>query len=292
MSIDELRVATFEFFASPPAPPVTAKEALEIAPPEPFSQFDLRQMGRVAVSMREFRNIRRRAGDDETGLAGVLDRARELATDENPDLVKWALRLFITHDPVGQRLPIPGLEAVAPQMLLPSQRRVPEVSELEGAGVGDPAAALDWYREDPWANQHHEHWHTVYPWNDASKDRDGELFITCTSRCLPATTRSERRWDSGRSHPCPTTGSRSRAATIPGRCSGTRTTCGTAPVPREHSSARSRALRPAGPGSGSSVSRSLKDHRFHLPDMGSRLAVPKYGPGESAAPRRSLRIPS
>lgn len=177
MSIEELRAATFEFFVSPPPRPVTAEEGLEVAPPEPFSQFDLRQMGRVAVLMREFRDIRRRAEDEETGLADVLDRARELATEENPELVKWALRLFITHDPVGQQLPIPSLEAVAPQMLLPSQRPVPAVSELEGAGVGDPEAALDWYREDPWANQHHEHWHTVYPWSDASKDRDGELFI-------------------------------------------------------------------------------------------------------------------
>ena len=177
MTIDELRAATFEFFASPPPRPVTAEEGLEVAPPEPFSQFDLKQMGRVAVLMREFREIRSRAEDEETGLADVLDRARELAIEENADLVKWALRLFITHDPVAQQLPIPSLEAVAPQMLLPSLRPVPAVTELEGAGVGDPEAALDWYREDPWANQHHEHWHTVYPWSDASKDRDGELFI-------------------------------------------------------------------------------------------------------------------
>jgi hypothetical protein len=178
MTIDELRAAAFAFFASQPARHVPADEAaLEVARSESFSQFDLRQMGRVAVLVSHFRDIRSRAPDEEVGLNDVLNRARGLATEENLDLVKWALRLFITHDPVGKRLPIPSLEAVAPQMLLPSQRPVAEVSELEGAGVGDPEAALDWYREDPWANQHHEHWHTVYPWNDASKDRDGELFL-------------------------------------------------------------------------------------------------------------------
>ncbi|HET9766301.1 MAG TPA: hypothetical protein VFS60_05615, partial [Thermoanaerobaculia bacterium] len=47
-------------------------------------------------------------------------------------------------------------------------------------------AKLDWYREDPLANDHHHHWHFVYPRGFPTEDepspprtqpRQGELFL-------------------------------------------------------------------------------------------------------------------
>jgi hypothetical protein len=43
-------------------------------------------------------------------------------------------------------------------------------------------AALDWYREDPFANDHHHHWHLVYPSKgtppeNRTQPRQGELFF-------------------------------------------------------------------------------------------------------------------
>lgn len=51
--------------------------------------------------------------------------------------------------------------------------------------AGAPTEAdLNWYREDAWANDHHDHWHVVYPSDgvptgggNALKERHGELFF-------------------------------------------------------------------------------------------------------------------
>src|SRR4051794_11472768 len=177
MAIEQIRDETVDFFRSPPRARAAVPAGVAAPEVETFSQFNVRQMSRVAVLTRDFARIRAAAPDEEDGLRQVLDAARQRAAEENADLVKWALRLFITHDPVGQRLPTPSLEAVAPQMLLPSRPRGAAAVAAERGAAADPETALDWYREDPWANQHHEHWHTVYPGTDGSRDREGELFL-------------------------------------------------------------------------------------------------------------------
>ena len=50
------------------------------------------------------------------------------------------------------------------------------------AAVTPSEALLNWFREDPKANEHHEHWHLVYPFNGdpvtgMTRDRQGELFL-------------------------------------------------------------------------------------------------------------------
>ena len=60
---------------------------------------------------------------------------------------------------------------------------------------------LDWFREDPLANQHHEHWHVVYPVGGVpdgrggatGKDRQGELFFYMHQQSSRATTPSASR---------------------------------------------------------------------------------------------------
>ena len=67
-------------------------------------------------------------------------------------VVRHAVELFIVHDPEAARLAIPPIPP-------PAEKRA--AAQLAGA-IGREAA-LDWFREDPLANDHHRHWHIVYP---------------------------------------------------------------------------------------------------------------------------------
>jgi hypothetical protein len=62
----------------------------------------------------------------------------------------------------------------------------PQPSSVRGISTTTPLeeARLDWYREDPLANDHHAHWHYVYPRNGVptpsgpkTQPRQGELFF-------------------------------------------------------------------------------------------------------------------
>lgn len=123
------------------------------------------------------------------GLESVLHAAENASVTDDIDLVKHALMVFITHSPEGSRLPIPSLQEREPEKLLPSHPPATGEEAVLGGVVLEGAigteAQLDWFREDPWANSHHEHWHVVYPNrgipNAAGmptlKDRQGELFF-------------------------------------------------------------------------------------------------------------------
>lgn len=128
----------------------------------------------------------------EAGLDAVLDEFESLKPKENPDLLYYALMVFITHHPKGRLLAddIPPLTAREPEKVAPST----EIAGVAGAeesivkiqgGVLPKSDGLEWYREDPFANEHHEHWHIVYPTSGIpdgkggrkTKDRQGELFF-------------------------------------------------------------------------------------------------------------------
>lgn len=124
------------------------------------------------------------------GLAAVMQLANMEAASLGLDLVKHALSVFIVNNPEGRKLPLPRLFEREPELL---QRRkiAPSNVALDGVELFAPAAAalgvaahpdetqLAWYREDPFVNEHHEHWHIVYPGrgvNGKLEDRQGELF--------------------------------------------------------------------------------------------------------------------
>jgi tyrosinase len=153
----------------------------EIDPNLAFSGFDRAHAGTALQLADRFWSLVTDA-PDETGLAAVLDAAEaELAT-QNSDLVKYALAVFITNNPVGRNLYIPPLIAQSPEQFIPSHPNTSPATAALG-GLGDEAK-LDYFREDPDFNVHHAQWHRVYPFDgvpDASggrvlKDRQGELF--------------------------------------------------------------------------------------------------------------------
>jgi hypothetical protein len=109
---------------------------------------------------------------DEAGL----DRATEAIQDalaEEPvvGLVQYAVLLFLTHHPEARsKIKIKPLEMRQPELVLPSRSLLMPLGAAAGGTFPPRAAAgplpsdgLSFWREDPLINEHHEHWHLVYP---------------------------------------------------------------------------------------------------------------------------------
>jgi tyrosinase len=150
-----------------------------IAPPQPFSPFINEHLQRaLTLTDRLMAIADETPGED--GLNAALAEA-ERAMAEDPDLASHALMMFITHHPAGSQLPIPALEERTPQIVDLSARAIADMTREDV----DPEAALAWFRTDPLANQHHEHWHVVYPHEGVPdghghftvQDRQGEIFL-------------------------------------------------------------------------------------------------------------------
>jgi hypothetical protein len=101
--------------------------------------------------------------------------------------VKQAVAELVTHHPSARGVvTVPWVEAIpvspAPPEAIdaaatPADSVIP-VPNPETLPAGE--RALDWYREDPLANDHHGHWHKVYPSSGTggrTQPRQGELFF-------------------------------------------------------------------------------------------------------------------
>ncbi len=149
-----------------------------------FSAFRLSDLYRAnqfaAQWMALAQSVRADTGDAEAGARAVLNAAEKALAAENADMVRFALKTFITHHRHGTGLRILPIERRHPHKVLPSV-------EEGGSPSANPEVALAWWREDPKLAEHHEHWHVVYdiagipgpnmPTNGEIKDRQGELFF-------------------------------------------------------------------------------------------------------------------
>ena len=153
---------------------------------------------------------------EEQDVDAALDAAEQAAETEDVQLVRHAVEMFIVHDPEAARLAIPPIAPAA-------QKRA--AAQLAGA-IGREAA-LDWFREDPMANDHHRHWHIVYPARGRPspsgprlQDRQGELFFYMHQQMLARYDAERRALGFGPVVPFADYRSRSARATRTGR-SGT-----------------------------------------------------------------------
>jgi hypothetical protein len=165
--------------------------ALSLVPaviPKRFSPFDTRQLKQALDQAARFMDIANQAGG-RAALDNVLREAERAAAHVDPELVRYALMVFIVHHPKGNLLRIRPLELRAPDVVLPSKVERPLAAELAFT-TGKPLpteSVLNWFREDPKVNEHHEHWHVVYPFGGVpspdhpqmrhTRDRQGELFL-------------------------------------------------------------------------------------------------------------------
>jgi hypothetical protein len=120
-------------------------------------------------------------GAPTEALAGIVREVRAApAVPRDDALLRHAIKLFTTHHPVGRRLEVQPLEVRAPMRALTAT-----VGGVKPPHAEPPEDRLDWFRGDPEANDHHDHWHVVYPniglpvgdGEFKTKDRQGELFL-------------------------------------------------------------------------------------------------------------------
>jgi hypothetical protein len=129
------------------------------------------------------------ADDLAGGLDAALSQASQAAQTEDPEFVHFALSLFVTHSQEGRRLVKPRTAFAEPGKLAPSTLAAPGPAPAPAMAAGSTGdeRRLDFWREDPLANEHHEHWHEVYPFAGlipadftqwaATADRQGLLEI-------------------------------------------------------------------------------------------------------------------
>jgi hypothetical protein len=164
-------------------------EALPRGPGSLFSAFVDQHLRRALELAYRFEQV-----TVESGLDAALRAIQEALIDEPVvGLVQYAVLLFLTHNPEARsKIKIKPLEIRQPDLVLSSAAAPPGVTTLSGAvppaGGPTPQDGLSYWREDPLINEHHEHWHLVYP-TDLSPlptpgaagypigDRHGELFF-------------------------------------------------------------------------------------------------------------------
>jgi tyrosinase len=184
---------------------VEARPLDETDVPLPFSPFihaHAQRAGQIVSRMFD--------AADTGGVAAAIDVADEAAETESGGVVKQATRVFITHHPQARRtLSLPAVEVLETEALPEGEAPPPPASAtpaeaahvawepvraelprgqqdqaaLESAAEPAEEQALDWFREDPFANDHHSHWHEVYPTSErqggqrVNQPRQGELFF-------------------------------------------------------------------------------------------------------------------
>ena len=113
---------------------------------------------------------------------------------KNPRLVKVVLAIFLTHNKEVQssKLKVPSLKDHAE--FLPVKRVLcnPIVPDtMQGDRI------LVYWREDYDLNEHHNHWHDVYPHRGVQRiiDRQGELFLYMHSQMVARCNAELLSWD-------------------------------------------------------------------------------------------------
>jgi hypothetical protein len=124
-----------------------------------FSWFDVDDA--VAAAAMSFRLAALAASGEtvEDGLGAALDHAEEEGRTARAEEVQIGLALFVTHNHAGRRLAKPRTVAAAPELFTPPRVR----GDAPAVSIGGVSPGLDYWREDVLANEHHQHWHEVYP---------------------------------------------------------------------------------------------------------------------------------
>ncbi|HEX8642031.1 MAG TPA: tyrosinase family protein [Allosphingosinicella sp.] len=163
-----------------------------LRPDKPFSPFAGPDMLRARDVVADFLAAFQGADDPEAGLAEVVALARRVAAEESLALAQHALGIFTAHAGKLSRTAtpfvVPPLAFRAPD----APAVVPFDADQEEPGDGSPTPAaapseedLHYWREDMFLNEHHLHWHIVYPWTGVrlpdgtvlTKKRQGEVFV-------------------------------------------------------------------------------------------------------------------
>ncbi len=138
-------------------------------PRVPFSPFHPDRLAEMQRLLSLAQSIVGATASDEDGLDRALAMFEAAVPIYGLNLVKYALLLFSTHEARGRLLPLPTYFERHPELM-------GQFTGVVAASSDGDEAKLDRWREDPFFNEHHEHWHIVYS-SSTQKDRHGELFF-------------------------------------------------------------------------------------------------------------------
>lgn len=132
--------------------------------------------------------------DKANGIKAVLTLARKKITDDhlNPSLVKLALTIFLTHDKEAQRLNVGPPPFQLYNQFVNAQYQVSPLSNPVTPDVFKGFELLSYFRNDYDFNEHHWHWHVLYPYAGIVRNgktqraikRQGELFLYMHSQMI------------------------------------------------------------------------------------------------------------
>jgi hypothetical protein len=162
-----------------------APQLLRAAPGAPapsFSEFRVQDLQASAQLADRFRA----AAEQEPGTAG-LHRAVDIADGEmqrgtNPALVRHAFEVFIAKHPEAGGLPVPTLRErlTKHEAEKKTQPRLMEAMapprKTIAPAAAHPDAAVFYYCQDIDLNDHHRHWHIIYPAGQLASPYHGRLF--------------------------------------------------------------------------------------------------------------------
>ena len=164
---------------APPAEPAPVEAEVEPAFRPRFSAFDDGQLAQAVELANEWWRLADERGGEEGVRAVLEDAEARIAAGEVAGMIRYALQLFMTHHPVGRLLGMPTLAELQPE----TAGARATARAIADADPGDLEKQLWYFREDELANEHHWHWHRVYPSRRRARDeflaaeRQGELFV-------------------------------------------------------------------------------------------------------------------
>lgn len=161
--------------------------------PEPYYYMKAGQPGRMNEALKKITSAGEKVED------GVLQAKNMIKKGANLDVIRHALGIYLTHSPDAQRrkITVPPLKAhsmIANQNTTTAlgQKLTIEPGEVVTPDTMQGPAILSYWREDYDYNDHHVHWHMVFPGtgmvvngqNVKVIDRQGELFLYMHSQMV------------------------------------------------------------------------------------------------------------
>jgi len=165
--------------------------------PASFSWFDPEDAAKATALAAELAVITGAHATVDDGLSSALDLAEQRASEDPPALVRQALAMFVTHHKPARRLGKPRSVVARPEAFRPSRvgttggsardrGKLPRRGGKARTLGSTTEAQLDYWREDALANEHHEHWHEVYPFSGLFPADWTEWAATADRRGLAA----------------------------------------------------------------------------------------------------------
>ncbi|KAB5516965.1 hypothetical protein GE09DRAFT_1159092 [Coniochaeta sp. 2T2.1] len=161
--------------------------------PEPYYYMKAGQPLRMNRVLKQLCTAGRKVED------GILKAKELLRNGENPDVMRHALGIYLTHssDAQDRHLTVPALKDHAVMRAQATIQPSSSTSQIDPGEVTTPdtlrgPAVLSYWREDYDYNDHHVHWHMVFPGtgtvvdgqNVKVIDRQGELFLYMHSQMV------------------------------------------------------------------------------------------------------------